>query len=270
MALSYYNDDMSWAMRRSILYILGIFIFFALVIGLPLAIYFHQPASCHDGVQNQNETSPDHGGPCVILDERALTPNAILWTRAFKVRDGLYDATAYVLNPNETAGVVTPVSYQLGLYDNDNVLVVERTGATYLMPGGITPVFEGGIDIGNRTVARARFQFTEPMMWDRVLKNITSSIEVNDKQIADTTTEPRLRAEVMNKSVEDLIQIVFVATVFDQADNAFASSATALPRLNAGETQQIVFTWSAPFTATVGRIDIIPSYPPTIDPAAAK
>jgi len=255
-------------MRRRVFYLLGIFIFFSLTIGVPVAIYLQNPESCHDGIQNQNETSPDHGGPCIILDESALTPRAILWTRAFKVRSSLYDTVSYVLNPNETAGVATPVEYQFGLYDNENILVVERTGTTYLMPGGITPIFEGGIDIGNRTVARARFRFTEPMVWNRVRKSITNMVEVTNKEIVDSTTAPRLNAGVINKSVEDLTNITFVAVVFDRAGNAIAASATALPRLNAGETQQVIFTWSVPFTATVGRVDIIPSYPPTVDTKA--
>ncbi|HUO50500.1 MAG TPA: hypothetical protein VMU25_02990, partial [Candidatus Paceibacterota bacterium] len=74
---------MSWAARRRILYIFGVIVFFAIVVGGPIAYHVLTiPLTCHDGIQNQGETSIDHGGPCLMLDENALEPSAVLWTRA--------------------------------------------------------------------------------------------------------------------------------------------------------------------------------------------
>src|SRR3989344_828026 len=140
---------MSWASRRRTVYLLGIFLFFAVVLGIPTAIWLYEPPTCFDGTQNQGETALDKGGPCVLLDERTLSPSAILWSRAFSVRTGSYNALAYIENPNRDAGVRL-VAYRFGLYDEKNVLVAERDGRTFVMPGGITPVFEGAIDTGNR------------------------------------------------------------------------------------------------------------------------
>src|SRR3989344_4168769 len=140
---------MSWASRRRTIYAIGVILFFLIVVGGPLLYsYLKTPPTCTDGRQNQGETSVDKGGPRPLLDTSSLSPSAILWTRSFYVRSGSYDAVAYIQNPNQEAGV-RAVSYRF-------VLIAERTGAAFLMPGGITPVFEGAIDTGNRTLEDRR------------------------------------------------------------------------------------------------------------------
>lgn len=253
---------------------LGICLFFAILIGVPTAIILHKPPTCFDGIQNQGETSPDHGGPCVLLDNSSITPHAILWARAFRVRDGSYDAVAYIENPNAGAGVAE-VKYRMALYDSENVLVAERFGTTPIMPGGITPVFEGGIDTGNRVATHTIFCFVDSvqscdstgstLIWER-MKNVANAVMITHDPIVDLTSMPRLNAQVTNTAVSDIQDVTFVAVIFDPVGNAFASSQTALPRLNAGEQQNIVFTWPSPFSVTVGRVDIIPVHAPVVAP----
>lgn len=254
---------MSWASRRRWLYGSGAFLFFVIVLGIPAAIWIYEPPSCSDGKQNQGETAVDTGGPCPLLDARTLSPSSILWSRGFSVRGGLYSAVAYIENPNEGAGV-RAVNYRFGLYDERNVLVAERKGKTFIMPGGITPVFEGAIPTGSRTVARTYFEFTSRSVWER-LGNAASVLVVSNKSVANVDSTPRLTARVKNTSVSAVLNPSFVAVVFDPAGNAFVASATTLTRLAPNEEREIVFTWPDPFTATVGRIDILPLLPPLLN-----
>jgi hypothetical protein len=251
---------MSWAGRRRFLYLFGVALFFLVVVGIPLAVYLYRPATCTDGIQNQEETSPDRGGPCPLLDESALSPHSILWSRAFPVRDGSYNAVAYIENPNDRAGVLS-VPYRFGLYDENNILVAERTGEMYIMPLSITPVFAGTISTGNRVVARTYFEFTGPMTWQK-LTNATPAISIHNKTIGDTTTVPRAAASVTNVSVATVKDVTLTAVVFDPAGNAFAASQTTLTRLAPQETAEIVFTWPDPFPYPVGRLDILAVMPP--------
>ena len=255
---------MSWASRRRTVYSLGVFFFFAIVIGVPTAVLLYEPDTCFDEKQNQEETAVDKGGPCLLLDERTLSPHATLWSRAFLVRGGSYSATAYIENPNREAGV-RAVGYRFGLYDEHNILVAERVGKTYIMPGGITPVFEGAINTGNRTVARTYFEFTSPLIWERMV-NTVSVLEVGNKKVTNIVATPRLTAEVENTSVAAIPNPSFVAVVFDTAGNAFAASATMLPRLEEGEKGEVVFTWPDPYPHPVGRIDILPILQPLLFP----
>lgn len=256
---------MSWASRRRAAYTFGTILFFGVVLGGPLAYwYLSIPETCEDGIQNGSETAVDKGGSCPLLDERMLSPHAIVWTREFSVRDGTYNVVAYVENPNENAGVFL-APYRFKLYDARNVLVAEREGASYIMPGTITPVFEGAIDTGNRSVARAYLEFTAPLVWERMY-DATKPIAIESKNVTDANSAPRLVVTVRNTSVIDLRDVQFVASVFDTAGNAFAGSSTVVPLLNDGERKEIVFTWPDPFLYVPGRIDVLP----TVRPSATK
>jgi hypothetical protein len=252
---------MSWAMRRRILYLLGVTIFFSVLIGVPVAYKLSTvPPTCHDGQQNQGETAPDKGGPCALVDTSMLAPSSVLWTRTFKIRDGSYSATSYIQNPNDHAGVAN-ISYIFRLYDAQNILVAERRGETYIMPGGITPIYQPDIDTGNRSASHAFFEFTSKGTWEH-FDDTSRLIRVTDRIVSDADTVPRLEAKATNTSVGAIADINFVAVIFDTAGNAFASSATHVDRLEAGDSKQIVFTWPNPFALQVGRIDIIPVLPP--------
>ncbi len=232
--------------------------------------YLTIPQTCFDGIQNQGETAIDRGGPCVLLDDRTLQPHAILWARSFLVRDGSYNAVAYIQNPNDHAGVAQ-VHYRFSLYDSQNFLIATREGVTFIMPGGITPVFESGINAGKRIVAHTYFEFTDDtLQWER-MKSVTASLSINNMEVASIDTVPRISAVVTNtSSFETISDTSFIAVVFDTAGNAFAASATTQASLTAGEQSQIVFTWPDPYAFKVGRVDIIPIHAPKVDPVTTQ
>ncbi|MBI5456204.1 hypothetical protein HY969_00520 [Candidatus Kaiserbacteria bacterium] len=259
---------MSWASRRRFLYLTGVILFFALVLGIPFIIWWYQPATCTDGKLNGGETAVDRGGPCPLLDERSLIPHAVEWARAFPVRDGTWSAVAYVENPNKEGGV-RAVPYRFKLYDERNILVAERDGATFIMPSAITPIFEGAIDTGNRSVARAYFEFAAPLVWER-MRDVSVVIDVTGKTIEGADSMPRLSAIAENTSVVDAQDVQFVAVVFDPAGNAIAASRTEVPDLAAGEKRDIIFTWPDPFVGSVGRLDVIPLRAPEPTAATAR
>ncbi|RJR13291.1 hypothetical protein C4585_02320 [Candidatus Parcubacteria bacterium] len=251
---------MSWASRRQFSYGTAIGLFFLVLFAIPFALWLYEPATCFDGTQNQGETAVDKSGPCQLLDERTLIPHAILWSRGLEVREGMYSAVGYVENPNAEAGVAR-VGYRFGLYDEKNVLIAEREGFTYVMPGGLTPVFQGAIETGNRKVIRTYLEFTGPLVWER-MHNRTKELSISNKSVTNVIEAPRLTALVKNNAVIGFTDISFVAVIFDTAGNAFAGSETLLPRIAPGETKEIVFTWPTPFDYTVGRVDVLPLLPP--------
>jgi hypothetical protein len=252
---------MSWAARRRFLYISGIFVFFLITIGGPIAYKILKiPPTCFDDIQNQGETMIDRGGPCVLLDSRTLLPSATLWARSFRVRDGSYNATVYIENPNNNAGVES-MAYHLGLYDSENVLVAERDGMTPIMPGTITPVFESGIDTGYRIVARTRFTLEGVALWKNVISD-TRFIRLNNIQLVVNETSARATATVRNEGVVAVHDVAFVAVVFDAAGTALATSQTLVRSIESGASQDIVFTWPSAFL-TATRVDVLPIVAPS-------
>ena len=258
---------MSWASRRQATYIFGILAFVFVGVSVPVALLMYHPPTCFDGIQNQGETAIDRGGPCVRLDENSLSPVSVLWSRSFIVRPnnlggGVYSSVAYIENLNKDAGA-QEVAYHIGLYDDENVLIGERTGSTFVMPGTITPVFETGIDSGRRTVARTYFEFTAVPDWQRS-SNAASVIKTSNVKMGDDLAMPRVSVDVENTSPLDVMHPGFVVVLFDSAGNAFSASATTLTRLTAGTTQTISFTWPSSLSSTVGRVEVLPRVAPKV------
>lgn len=233
--------------------VLGVF----LLVTIPVVFNaLYEPASCFDGKQNQGETAIDRGGPCALLDVSRLEPHAVLWARSFAVRDGFYNAVAYIENPNQNAGVFD-AGYQFKLYDSRNVLVAERSGRVPIPPGKVFPIFESRIDTGNRIPVRTIFSFTNTFNWER-MRDPVEGIQVSNERLSGQNSAPRLDAELYNTTTIDKQNVVVIATIFDTAGNAIAASRTIVPRLLPNEREAIAFTWPHPFTTPVARIDIVP------------
>ena len=251
---------MNWASQRRFLYIAGIVIVFAALASIPLTMWLYQPATCFDGIRNQTETAIDRSGPCKLLDARSLIPHSILWSRPFLARKGIHSAVVYIENPNQNAGV-KEAPYRMRIYDDKNVLVGEREGVTSVMPGAITPVFEGEMMSGERVATRAFFEFLAPLVWEK-LRDQSGNIKISDKQVTDIESAPQVSVLVTNNDVINFRAVEIVAVVFDTAGNAFAASRTLLPRLDARDVIPVTFTWSHPFTRRVSRVDTLVVIPP--------
>lgn len=259
---------MSWASRRRATYLGGVLLFFAALIAFPVLHYFFSlKPTCFDGKQDQGETAVDEGGPCVKLNPADLSPANTLWARSFKVRDGSYTSVAYVTNANQDAGILS-AGYRFTLYDQDNVLIAEREGTTFVLPGGITPVVEIGIDTGNRAVVHTNFQLTDATPdWERVVSPALD-VHISNQETDTSGPMPRVSAVVENTSFASMRDASFAAVVFDQYGNAMAASKTAVPSLDPSVAEHITLTWPGPFAGSVGRVDIVPLIPPVLAKAS--
>lgn len=251
---------MSWASVRRAEYLFGVILFFVVIIGGPLLYWGISaiPPACPVGTMRPAGIS---SGACSELDPRYLQSVSVMWARAFRVRADSYTAVAYVQNSNPNAGV-QQAHYKMGLYDGGNVLIAEREGEMFIMPGSITPVLETGIYTGNRDVVHTYFQITDASPIWKEATNPAADIKVSNESVTGLEAAPRVEARVRNASLDSRHNISFVITLFDTTGNAFAASGTALQELAPGATAQIAFTWPQPFPTVIGRIDIIPLLQP--------
>tara|TARA_B100000508_G_scaffold120871_1_gene102211 strand:- start:6138 stop:6914 length:777 start_codon:yes stop_codon:yes gene_type:complete len=245
-----------WAKNRQIMYGGGVFLFLFVIIAPIVFFLVYESPSCFDGKRNQGESSIDRGGPCQLLDERSIQPQAVLWARSFPVRDGSYNAVAYIENPNQEAGVYD-VAYQFKLYDDRNILIAERFGRVPIFPGKVFPIFESRIDTGNRVPVRTFFSFVSDLTWER-MSDPTLGVSVINEKLNGEDTSPRIDASVRNNTVSTKEDIVIIATVFDRAGNAINSSRTLVDRIAPNTEIPIAFTWPSPFPTDVTRIDLVP------------
>jgi len=240
---------MPWAIKRQLLYLGGVLLFLIVVVGVPLFIVFYEGPNCFDGSQNGEELGVDCGGECQRLCPFQADDPTVLFSRSFEVKPGLYNAVAYIENPNIGAGVAE-VGYVFTLFDRDNLLVAERRGSTFLSPNRTTPVFEAAIATGQRTPARTFFEFTGELEWFRA-EDRNSQLVVRDRVLSNPETEPRVDATLENTSVEEFRDIDVVAVVFGSDGNAINASKTFVELLPRQATQELVFTWPLPFAKRV-------------------
>lgn len=213
--------------------------------------------TCFDYRQNQDELGVDCGGICVRRCSSEVLPLTVLWSRPFEVSSGFWSVAAYIENPNLTS-YADSVSYRFSLYDKENVIVKEIEGSTFIDGGSSIPVFVGGVQTGERRPFRAFFELTSEPDWQRLDER--HSITLLEQELTDGL-QPRIEATLRNKEVRELRNIEIVAIVYGLDGNAIGVSKTIVPRLLARDEQRIIFTWPAPWSAPVGRVEIIPRVP---------
>lgn len=245
---------MSWASRRKIVVFVIIFTAFLIVV-LPVVYFLYPEASCSDGKMNQDEKGVDCGGICQKVCTQDIFPVSVLWSRAFEVSPGVYNAVAYVTNPNINLEV-KKVPFLFELYDSRNVLVLNYRGTTSIPPGQSFPIFVGGISSLEREVSRALFSFTEETKWEKAGQY--SVVKVLEYKFENSGDVPRLEAKVRNETVRKIDRSEIVAILYDSNGNSMASSATFVEDVLPDEERSIFFTWRKPFENSPSRIEIYP------------
>lgn len=245
-----------WASARKLLYTMGVIIFFALIaIGVYFSHYYKQP-TCTDGKQNGKEEGIDCGGSCAVVCSVSVADPIILWSRTFPVTHGMYNAMAYIENPNSNLGVKS-VTYRFKLYDDKNILVAERVGKAFIAPNERFAIFEPRINTGERVPKRAFFEFIKFSDWTKLDKDMPK-ILVRDEKFASMETSSRVDVTLQNGTIVDISDINVAVIVYDKNDNAIAVSSTRVDKLKADSSYDLAFTWDVPFPSEPSRVEIIP------------
>ena len=143
------------------------------------------------------------------------------------------------------------------IFDEENILIYERKGKTFIPSGSTFPIFEHALRTGERVPARATFEFTEAPFWERAPEE-KPQIRIISKNLDDASSFPKLVSVVKNTSRRDIQDIAFVALLFDENRNLVNASKTILSRLKREDSDTLVFTWPESFTTTIAKIEIIP------------
>jgi hypothetical protein len=256
-----YNTNMNWAMRRQILVILGIILFFSAIAFLVIYPTLHKPPTCTDGIQNGNETGIDCGGSCPSACLSQVDAVSVLWARAFEVVPGRYNAVAYIVNHNQT-DAAEEVSYSFRFADANNVYIGKRDGVTFIPPSGNFAIFEPAIDVGNSIPVLTTFKFNEVPNWQQVSPEEINQLKVlvSNINLTNETTSPELSATITNNSLFTIPSINVVAILYDKLGNAVSASSTYLSQLNPLTSTGVNYTWPQPFTVPIVDKEILPVY----------
>ena len=249
---------MNWAQRRKLAYVMGVMLVLATALSFAVRQATKVTPTCYDKKQNQGEVGVDCGGPCTFYCQNELTDPTVRWVRTFEIRPGIVHAVAYIEHDYPTAAART-MRYSFKLYDDQNTLITERTGSTFLGPMGRTAIVETLIKTGNVKPARALFTILPPLPWEKIPVSFSQVVLKTDR----TLIEPfaggvRLTATIENTSRISFRNLDVVAILYDREDNAVTASKASLSRLDGLSTQQVIFTWPFEMPVPIQRIEIIP------------
>jgi len=252
---------MTWAFKRQLFYV-GVLVAFFLSLGLLIGYpYFNKTPTCFDNKQNGSESGVDCGGLCLRACIGEVDKISILWSRAFQVVPGRYNAVAYIENHNRNSAV-SKIKYKFRFADKDNVYIGKRDGETSIPPAGKFAIFEPAVDVGNSVPVYTTFEFSEIPKWDRVQTEKINQLKilVSDIKLEDETTSPRLSATIKNNSFFEIPEVNVVAVLYGETGDAVSVSRTYLDTLASGESKEINFTWPEPMSEAVVAKEIIPIY----------
>lgn len=227
-------------------------------LGVYIHISLYKPPSCYDRKHNQEEVGIDCGGPCHTLCRSQIQSMNLRWARTFEVSPGWWNALAYVENPNLHA-YVESASFTFRLYDRAGALILEQGGSTFIGSSPVIPIFLGKLNVGSQEPYRAAFEWTGPMQWLQVKEK--HKVTVEEIETLNLRTMPELHAVVRNDKPIALRDIEVVAIVYDEQQNAIASSKTYVDMLAPRGKRQLIFAWPQPFIAPPGRIELVPRIP---------
>lgn len=245
-----YTGEMQWSERRRVSIAVGIVLLLAGVLGLFWYLFLYAPATCFDGIRNQDERGVDCDGTCTLM---CVAPRVdALWTRSVETASGVYHGVSYVKNPEPRARG-TRLSYRMSLFDSGNILVAERRGSVDLAPGETRVIFEPNILTGERTPVRALMKL-DGGVWERaepVPQTVKVTLGVVDEE------SRTFSALLENSTPTALNDVVASALLYDREGVLVTASETKVPVLPARGRQEVVFTWSIPFERPVVTADVV-------------
>ncbi|MFA7285930.1 MAG: hypothetical protein WC011_03750 [Candidatus Paceibacterota bacterium] len=252
---------MTWALKRQILYILGLLIFFGAIALYFLWPYINKPPTCFDGKQNGTELGVDCGGGCVRACSFEVDKLSIFWSRSFEVVPGRYNAVSYIENQNPNK-IIRKIKYRFRFADKDNLYIGQREGETFVPPAGKFAVFEPAINLGNSIPVYTTFEFTEAPLWENVDPSVVDQLNlvVYDINLTNEDSTPKLSAVIRNDSLFVIPDLNAVAILYDDLNNALSVSSTYVPVLNRESRVDVNFTWRAPMSKKVLTKEIIPMF----------
>tara|TARA_B100000508_G_scaffold52170_1_gene40474 strand:+ start:2007 stop:3299 length:1293 start_codon:yes stop_codon:yes gene_type:complete len=214
---------------------------------------FYAAPTCFDGRQNGDEAGIDCDGSCLRVCAFNAESPIVRWSRSFEVVSGQYNAVAYVENPNETIG--TPeLRYTMSLYDEEG-LITERSGVTFLPPDGAYPIFEGRIFTDGRVPTQTFIDIEQPEVWLPVELG-REQFNLVRRELTGADTQPRLDATLVNNALTPTGEVEVIATIFDANGNALTASQTVVDDFIPRSEANLVFTWPEPIAKTLRSCEV--------------
>jgi len=193
---------------------------------------------------------------CQAVCEIETSSLVTLWSRPFKVSDGVYDVAAFVENSNIFG--LERLQYVFRLEDEEGLLIKERVGETYVNPDERFVIVESDVMTGSREAARVLIEFKNRSEWIR-FESLSDRpiISTRDKEF-EVVRSPKVTARIENKSLRDLEDVEVPVVVFDVDENVIGVSKTEIELLDKDLPFTVFYTWPEKFLGEAIFVELFP------------
>lgn len=254
----------SWASKRKLVYGSAATLVVLVLVVLPAFIYFYKPATCADGLKNQNERGVDCGGSCVRLCQSDFLPPLVSWVKFEEVAPELYNVAAYIINKN-IEGRASNIPYLMSLYDNRGILIVQEQGSMTIDPHRNSLAFEGSVSVGKRIPAKAVFEFLSAPRWYKA-RDVLTDLVISDKRYEDHENGSSLEVVIENPTLHEYTDLSVFVVLYDSSGNAIGFSKTFIDRIAPGTKEVAPYTWPINRGGKVATIEVMPIAAPVFTP----
>jgi hypothetical protein len=248
---------MSWRSRRKLKYFS--FVLILLFVGASFLIYpiITKKPTCFDKKQNGNEQGTDCGGICILYCPYSVPVPKIKWSLIFPITQDVYNVVVYVVNNSPESGS-RYAPYTITLYDENNNVIIERKGSTFITPATSFAVFEPQIQTGKRIPKKAILVWDEDVILYEKTDTRINSLAVYDQDFVRETVlgVEKVTAFVKNDELFDIPQSEYIIIVYDENDQPIAASKTKSSILSRS-LMYLNFSWPYEFSRSPKRYELI-------------
>ncbi len=223
------------------------------------AVRLYRTPTCFDGVQNREEVGVDCGGSCDLYCESQTQPMRLVWSQVFEASSGMYNAVAYLENPNFDKQA-DALRYRFVVYDREGAVLAKREGVTDIRREPIVGVFASRISIQSGEPYKTSFEWIDEPVWRRA--SVERRVSVNDEAFLQAQFGTELAATISNKEPVPLRDVEVVVIVYDAEGNALTATQTYIDFLAPREKKSISFAWPRVLPKQKGRVEFLPRIPP--------
>ena len=238
----------SWSFRRQLLYLAIPLVLVLAVAGYIFFNYIYSSPTCFDGAKNGDETGRDCGGSCQLLCTSDSLSPVVRWSESFAVTDSVWNAGAYVENPNINSES-PKATYIFRLYDEKNTLITEVLGETFIPKNKKFLVFYPSINTQGKAVKRTEFEFIGNLTW-LTSNTQTPDLKITHGAIEKGSTTPLISGTVENTGATPAGALELSVIVYDGRGNAIGISRTYVDGVTPRANAPFGFTWPRVFKET--------------------
>lgn len=251
--------SMYWETKRKLLYAFAVIVALSGIIVFSIRDRIFPPPTCVDTIQNGYESGVDCGGGCALKCTQEVSPLSVVWSKAVRSGQNIYDLVALVSNAN-IDNASREVGYTFTLYNNGGQIIGQLSGSTTAPLDGKFPLIIQNVPISTPPASVMVALHDGPHYSVRESPS-SPTIRVPKRRFENGTT-PRVYATLLNTKRIEITNLPVRVLLYDEKDNVYAIGQTIVPSIGKEGMKEVVFTWNESLPVAPTRIEVYPFFNP--------